>query len=234
MRLRDARIEGRIGDVLLLLEHPPVITRGRRSTPEELGPGEAILREHGFDVITTQRGGLATYHGPGMLIGYPIVATPDVHDYLRRLERALIRMLADEGINAHQRESTADENLTGVWVGGPDELAGGTPPLRPDGSPVPFAGTPRKIASLGLHLSHGVSAHGFALGADNDLEPWDWFTPCGLPSVRMTSTGAETGRTGMLPRLRESAAVHVSAELGLTPVPTTRERLEAACGTLAP
>lgn len=233
--LRAARIDGKIPDVLLLLEHPPVVTRGRRSDPSELGLGEAFLREQGVDVITTQRGGLATYHGPGMLTGYGIIAFADVHEYLRTLERAVIATLADAGVDAHQRPSTEQDNLTGVWVGGPQELAG-EPPLRRDGSPVPYAGLHRKIASLGVHMSRGVAAHGFALGADNDLTPWDWFTPCGLPTARMTSVGAETARTGTLPELRRTAAVHVARELGLQPRGIDERRLRelAALGIAQP
>lgn len=231
LALREARIRGTIDDVLLLLEHPPVVTRGRRSTESELGLGEAFLHAQGVEVITTQRGGLATYHGPGMLVGYPIVRAPDVHEYLRTLERALIAALSEEGIAAHQRPSTDAENLTGVWVGGPSEIAGGSAPLRADGTPVPYPGVHRKIASLGVHMSRGVAAHGFAVGADNDLTPWDWFTPCGLPSARMTSVGAETARTGTLPCLRKRAANHVARELGLRQRLISRARLESMAGT---
>lgn len=227
--LREARIDGRIGDVLLLLEHPPVVTRGRRSTESELILGEDFLRDHGVDLITTQRGGLATYHGPGMLVGYPIVGVPDVVEYLRTLERALIAALAEEGIAAHQRPSTPDANLTGVWVGGPGELDGARGPVRTDGTPIPHAGIHRKIASLGVHVSRGVSTHGFALGADNDLAPWDWFTACGLPEVRMTSVGQETGRATTLPCLRKRVAVAVARELGLRQRLISRARLQALC-----
>lgn len=233
--LREARIEERIGDVLLLLEHPPVVTRGRRSAETDLLLGEDFLRQQGFDVVTTQRGGLSTYHGPGMLVGYPIVRTPDVVAYLRTLERALVSALQEEGIEAHQRESTPEQNLTGVWVGGPSELGDpATAPLRADGAPVPYAGTHRKIASLGVHMSRGVSTHGFAIGADNDLTPWDWFTACGLPEVRMTSVGAETGRSQTLACLRKRVAVAVARELGLRQRLISRARLEAlaAAGTL--
>ena len=234
LALREARIEGRIGDVMLLLEHPPVVTRGRRSAPTDLVLGEDFLRSQGVDVVTTQRGGLATYHGPGMLVGYPIVGATDVVDYLHTLERALVNALREEGVEAHQRASTREENLTGVWVGGPDELTGGSAPLRADGAPVPHAGAHRKIASLGVHLSHGVSTHGFAIGADNDLAPWDWFTPCGLPEVRMTSVGAETGRSTTLPCLRKRVAVAVARELGLRQRLISRTRLETLAGIAAP
>lgn len=224
--LREARIDGRIGDVLLLLEHPPVVTRGRRSRDGEFVLGEDFLRERGVDVITTERGGLATYHGPGMLVGYPIVAVDDVVGHLRRLERAVAAALREEGIDAHQRDSTPEENLTGVWVGGPRELQDERP-RRPDGRPVPYAGMHRKIASIGVHVSRGVATHGFAIGADNDLSPWDWFTPCGLPSVRMTSLGAETGRSGTLACLRKRVAVAVAHELGMRQRLVSRARLES-------
>ena len=229
-RLREARIDGRIDDVLLLLEHPPVVTRGRRSRDDELLLGEDFLREQGFDVVTTQRGGLATYHGPGMLVGYPIVRTGDVVAYLRTLEDAIVAALGEQGVDAHRRASTADENLTGVWVGGPEELAGGAPALRADGEPVPHAGMHRKIASLGVHMSRGVAIHGFAIGADNDLSPWDWFTPCGLPTARMTSIAAETGRDGTLGPLRATIGEHIARELGLTPRATDAAELHAALG----
>ncbi len=229
--LREAHLAGRIDDTLLLLEHPPVITRGRRSRDDELVLGEAFLREHGFDVVTTQRGGLATYHGPGMLVGYPIVAVTDVVGYLRTLEEAIVAALAEQGVAAHRRESTDTENLTGVWVGGPHELAQSPAPTRADGAPVAHAGIHRKVASLGVHVSRGVAIHGFAIGADNDLAPWDWFTPCGLPTARMTSIGAETGRAGTLAPLRARIGEHVAHALGHTPRAIERSVLDAAIAT---
>jgi lipoate-protein ligase B len=146
-----------------------------------------------------------------MLVGYPIVAATDVHVYLRTLERAIVAALGEEGIDAHQRESTPQENLTGVWVGGT-----------------------RKIASLGVHMSRGVAAHGFAIGADNDLTPWSWFTPCGLPTAQMTSVGAETGRADTLPCLRKRAANHVARALGLRQRLISRDRLERTVGYAHP
>ena len=208
-RVRAARIGGALDDTLLLLEHPPVVTRGRRTADGELGLGEEFLRSRGVDVITTDRGGYATYHGPGMLVGYVICAAPDIQVFLRQLERAIIAALALEGVPAHQRASTPEENLTGVWAG--DESAG----------------EHRKIASIGLHVSHGITMHGFAIGADNDLEPWSWFTPCGLPSAQMTSLGEETGRSSTLPCLRKRVPVELARELGLRQRLISRGRLEA-------
>lgn len=198
--LREARIRGEIPDTLLLVEHPPVVTRGRRSTQDELVMGEDFIATQGVEVITTQRGGLATYHGPGMLVGYPIVAVTDVVQYLRQLEEAVVASLAPLGVRACRRESTADENLTGVWVGGPDDSGSG--------------GSWRKIASLGVHVSRGVAIHGFAIGAENDLTPWTWFTPCGLPSVQMTNAASETAEPATLGALRATIGAHVAMALG--------------------
>jgi len=214
-RLRTARTAGALDDTLLLLEHPPVITRGRRSDDSELGLGEAFLRERGVDVVTTDRGGKATYHGPGMLVGYVIAGAPDIQRFLRQIERAIIAALAQQGVVAHQRPSTPEENLTGVWVGDAAR------------------GEHRKIASLGLHVSRGVTMHGFAIGADNDLEPWSWFTPCGLPTAQMTSVSAETGRSPTLPCLRKRIGTELARELGLRQRFISRARIESRAATLA-
>ncbi len=165
---RDARQAGLIPDVMLMLEHPPVYTRGRRSDAGELTMGVDWYQSQGIEIFDTRRGGKLTYHGPGQLVGYPIVAVDDVVAYVRLLERALIAALAEERIDARAR---VDEGpaFTGVWV------------------------QERKIASIGVHVSRGVTAHGFALNVDNDLRPFDWVVACGLPDVRMTSVAAEKG-----------------------------------------
>jgi lipoyl(octanoyl) transferase len=171
-RLREARIAGAIGDVLLLLEHPPVYTRGRRPDPGGLPRGEDWYRAQGIDVVTTKRGGRVTYHGPGQLVGYPVMRTDDVPGFVRTMERALVAALADEGIGARAREDEGAD-YTGVWAG------------------------ERKIASIGLHVSHGVTMHGFAVNVANDLAPFDWVVACGLPDVRMTSVHEELGRSDL-------------------------------------
>ncbi len=163
--VRDRVLSGAIGDVLLLLEHPPVYTRGRRSDPTEIPMGEAWYRSQGIDVVQTDRGGKLTYHGPGQLVGYPIMRIHDVIAYLRTMEDAIIAALSEEGIVAGPREG-----LTGVWV------------------------EDRKIGSIGVHVSRGVTTHGFAINVDNDLQPFEWVVPCGLSGVRMTSVCNETGR----------------------------------------
>jgi lipoate-protein ligase B len=167
-RLRAARHAGEAGDTLLLLEHPPVYTRGRRPDPGGLPRGEAWYREQGIDVVATDRGGRVTYHGPGQLVGYPIMAAADVVGFVRTMERALVAALADQGITARTRTDEGPD-YTGVWVG------------------------QAKIASIGLHLTHGITTHGFAVNVVNDLRPFGWVVACGLPDVRMTSVEAELG-----------------------------------------
>jgi lipoyl(octanoyl) transferase len=167
--LEDARIAREVPDVMLLLEHPPVYTRGRRSTADELPMGEDWYRAKGIEVCDTDRGGRVTYHGPGQLVGYPIVSLKpydnDVHDYIRRLERTMITALAE-----WQVEAGLIPGLTGVWT-----------PER------------RKIGSIGVHVNRGVTTHGFAINVDNDLEPFEWIVPCGIESCQMTSLARELG-----------------------------------------
>jgi lipoyl(octanoyl) transferase len=171
--LERARKDGAVPDVLLLLEHPPVYTKGRRSDPAELPMGEDWYRMQGIEVTETDRGGLVTYHGPGQLVGYPIVDLKpyggDVHEYIRRMERLMISSLGDFGVGAE-----VIDGLTGVWVGG-----------RPPGG--------RKIGSIGVHVNQGVTTHGFAVNVNNDLQPFDWIVPCGIEGVRMTSLCRELG-----------------------------------------
>ena len=190
-RVREQRLAGELPDTLLLLEHPPVYTRGRRSSPSDLPLGEAFYRAQGIDVIATDRGGKLTYHGPGQLVGYPIMAIADVGVYLRTMEDAIIAALAAEGVRARSRHEEGID-YTGVWVGTPR----GTPPLgaHPEGHGQMGE---RKIASIGVHVSRGVTTHGFAVNVANDLEPFTSVVACGLPDVTMTSIDAELRRTGM-------------------------------------
>ena len=184
-RLRDARQRDELPDLLLLLEHPPVYTRGRRSQAGELPMGEAWYRTQGIEVIDTDRGGRVTYHGPGQLVGYPIMRIDDVVAYLRTMESAIIESLVDEGIAAQIRGG-----LTGVWAG------------------------ERKIASIGVHVARGVTTHGFAVNVENDLQPFAWIVPCGLEGVQMTSVIRETARTSALPCLRRRMAWRFSSAFG--------------------
>jgi lipoate-protein ligase B len=203
-RLRAARQAGAIPDTLLLLEHAPVYTRGRRSEAGELGMGEDWYRGQGIDIVDVDRGGKVTYHGPGQLVGYPIVAVDDVMAYVATLERAIAAALADEGIEARGR-SQEGIAWTGVWV------------------------EDRKLASIGLHVSQGVAKHGFAVNVDNSLEPFDWIVPCGLPDVRMTSVAAESsGQRPFLPCFRKRMAWRFAQAHGARQRLVPRARLEAA------
>ena len=193
-RLEAARHEDRIPDLLLLLEHPPVYTKGRRSTPDELPMGEDWYRMQGIEVCETDRGGRVTYHGPGQLVGYPIVglrglanrsapgreaedvARIDVVDFIRRMERVMIAAL-----DAYDIAAGPIEGLTGVWTSGarPGEDPGGT--------------EARKIGSIGVHVNRGITTHGFAINVNNDLQPFEWIVPCGIEACRMTSVSREMG-----------------------------------------
>jgi lipoyl(octanoyl) transferase len=152
-------------DVLLLLEHPPVVTLGRSARPGN------VLSASGLDVVEIERGGDVTFHGPGQLVGYPILDLtapphkPDLHWYLRTLESALISALAQLGIAAAR-----NPGYTGVWSGGG-----------------------RKIASIGVHVKQWVTWHGFALNVTTDLTQFERIVPCGIPGVEMTSVEREQG-----------------------------------------
>jgi lipoate-protein ligase B len=165
--LRARRQTGQLPDLLLLLEHPPTYTVGRRSAAEELPFPESFYAAKGIAVHPTDRGGRITYHGPGQLVGYPIMAAPDVIEHLRTMERAIVAALAEIGVQARGRAQDGPD-YTGVWT------------------------AERKIASLGVHVSRGISTHGFAVNVENDLEPFSWVVACGLPDVTMTSIAVET------------------------------------------
>jgi len=202
-RLREARQAGELPDVLLTLEHPPVYTRGRRSRPGELPMGEEWYAAQGIDVVETDRGGLVTYHGPGQLVGYPIVRVDDVVGYVRTLESAVVRALVGEGVVQARSRPREGHRYTGVWV------------------------EDRKIASIGVHLSRGVSTHGFAVNVENDLQPFSWIVPCGLDGVSMTSLLRETGRApSVMKCFRRRAAYEVARGLGRRQRLVSRDRLE--------
>ncbi|MGZ4268432.1 MAG: lipoyl(octanoyl) transferase LipB [Solirubrobacteraceae bacterium] len=203
-RVRAARQAGAIPDTLLLLEHPPVYTRGRRSAPGELGMGEDWYRAQGIDVVDSDRGGKVTYHGPGQLVGYPIVRIDDVLAFVAATEDAIVRALDDEGLPGTRGRSGDGRDFTGVWLG------------------------ERKIASIGLHVSRGVTMHGFAVNVECDLQPFGWIVACGLPYVRMTSVAAETGAGERLGCFRKRMAFRMAEALGRRQRLVSRARLEAA------
>jgi len=189
-RVCEQRIAGEIPDTLLLLEHPPVITLGRGWKASSLPIEPGLLRRRGIEVFDIERGGDVTYHGPGQLVGYPIIQLrdhrPDLHWYLRGLEDALIGALRALGVAASRREG-----LTGVWVG---------------------AG---KIASIGIHVRQWVTFHGFALNVTTDLSPFSLIVPCGIPGVQMTSV-AQQLPAGPVPLLMEKTKDAVVASFAET------------------
>jgi lipoyl(octanoyl) transferase len=204
-RVRSARQIDAIPDVLLTLEHPPVYTRGRRSAAGELPMGEDWYLMQGIEIVQTDRGGKVTYHGPGQLVGYPIVRVDDVVGYVRRLEQALVTALTDEGVAGARARFDDGPDYTGVWVG------------------------ERKIASIGIHLARGVTTHGFAVNVENDLQPFGWIVPCGLDGVQMTSLIRETGRlSGQMKCFRRRAAFCVAEALGRRQRLVSLDRLETS------
>src|SRR5260370_19627414 len=157
--LHRRRVAGDVGDVLLLLEHPHVYTLGRRFSAEHLLLSRETLAQRGIEVFECDRGGSITYHGPGQLVGYPVLRleNPDVITYLRTLEEALIRAVRTFGVAADRREG-----LTGVWAGGAGDKLGD-----------------EKLASIGVNVTRGVTKHGFALNVSTDLSFFAGMVPCG-------------------------------------------------------
>jgi lipoate-protein ligase B len=187
-RLREARQAEDLPDVLLLLEHHAVYTRGRRSDPAELPMGAEWYELQGIQVADTDRGGRVTYHGPGQLVAYPIVSLGpyggDVHEFVRRMERVMIEALGDFGVGAG-----VVAGLTGVWTAGRE-----APPEDATADSVAAevaTGALRKIGSIGIHVSRGVTTHGLAVNVNNDLQPFEWIVPCGIEGCRMTSLSRE-------------------------------------------
>ena len=200
-----ARISGAIDeDLLLLVEHPPVVTMGRRSKPQHLLASPALLATRGVELFEVERGGDVTFHGPGQLVGYPIVDLKrhkqDLHWYLRQVEEVLIRAVAPFGIAAER-----NPGQTGVWTHG------------------------RKLASIGVHARDWVTWHGFALNVTTDLSYFDLMVPCGIAEVEMTSIEREIGGAEQLgTRTRQQVVASVAEVFGLHAVtvdPLVLERL---------
>ena len=177
----SARIRGEVKDCLLLVEHPPVITLGRGAKPKHLLGEEDLLKAKGIEVWEIERGGDVTFHGPGQLVGYPVLDLTnhgkDLHRFMRKMEEMLIRTLDAYGIRGEPRSGQ-----TGVWV------------------------HEAKIASMGVHVSRWVSRHGFALNVSTDLSFFDLIVPCGIPDVRMTSITALLGQEIPIRAVAETVA----------------------------
>lgn len=236
--LRSARQRGSVPDLLLLLEHWPVYTKGRRSSSDELPMGERWYEMQGIEVAETDRGGLVTYHGPGQLVAYPIVDLApygdDIHAYVRRLERVMIEALA-----THQVPAQVFDGLTGVWTAGGPPIPSGEP--GPQGTPVGPAsetGEPgsqaRKIGSIGVHVSRGVTTHGLAINVNNDLQPFEWIVPCGIEYVRMSSLAREHGAVQDLDAFASTISERFAAVMDRDGEAVDPERLARRIGTEVP
>ena len=204
--LRERLRRGESPETLLLLEHPHVYTLGRSATSDDILASSDWLARRGVEVAECDRGGQVTYHGPGQLVGYPILdLNPDRRDirrYVRDLQEVLVRTLAAFGVRA---EGKGEAALIGVWVG------------------------EAKIASIGVHLSRWITTHGFALNVSPDLDYFAAIVPCGLPSVRMTSNADLTGERPALSEVAAVCAGHCAEVFG------RRLRLAPAAGRqLAP
>ena len=194
--LHARRVAGEAPDTMLLLEHPSVYTAGRRTEPHE-------RPLDGTPVIDVDRGGKITWHGPGQLVGYPIVALPDPVDvvaYVRRLEGALIEVCAGFGLTAGRVEGRS-----GVWVAADEPGAGS----RPE----------RKVAAIGIRVARGVTMHGFALNCDPDLSAFGSIVPCGIPDAGVTSLSAELGRDISVADAIEPVSIAMREVLGSVAVP---------------
>lgn len=201
--LARRRITGEIDeDVLLLLEHPPVVTLGRTAKEAHIVSTPERLRARGVEVYEVERGGDVTFHGPGQLVGYPIFDLKrhrrDLHWYLRQVEEALIVALRDTGIEAERHRG-----YTGVWTHG------------------------RKIASIGVHARDWVTWHGFALNVTTDLSFFDLIVPCGIPQVQMTSVTRELSSDVTIDHMSTVVMRAFGQVFGLEPRVTPREMLEA-------
>jgi len=186
--LVDARLREEISDTLLLLEHPPVITVGRRGSAQDILVPEATLARMGIEVHPTTRGGLVTYHGPGQLVGYPVVKLRarglTVPCYVRAIEQAIIIALAEIGVEAH-----IEEQHVGVWT-----AAG-------------------KIAAIGVAQRHGVTLHGFAVNLQPDLSHFNLINPCGIGQLGVTSAASILGRPVDVAAFKPAIARALEAQL---------------------
>ena len=207
-RVVAARKAGAVPDVLLLCQHPHVITLGRNGKLENLRASDRILRQMDVSFFETDRGGDITYHGPGQLVGYPIVNLAeirrDVAWYMRSLEEAMIRATTEFGI-----ASGRVAGRTGVWV----DLATGE-------------GGEEKLAAIGVHLSRWVTSHGFAYNVSTDLRYFDLIVPCGIAERRATSLEKLLGRSVRTEEVSPRIAAHLADSLSLELRPAQRDDLE--------
>ena len=203
--LAALRAERSVGGLLLLLQHPPVITLGRGGQKVHLLAPESSLAARGIEFFEVERGGDITYHGPGQLVGYPILDLAehgrDLHRYLRNLERVLIETLLSFGV-----EASRSFGRTGVWVGG------------------------GKIASIGIHVTRWVTRHGFALNVEMDLAPFELIVPCGIHGAAATSMARELSRSVAVDEVIPVLVERFETTLGICLVPTSLTALLSSIG----
>ncbi|MCS7207459.1 MAG: lipoyl(octanoyl) transferase LipB [Dehalococcoidia bacterium] len=208
-RLLEGRAQGRVGDLLLLVEHPPVITLGRRGTLDDVRVPLEALSIQGVEVIPVDRGGQATFHGPGQLVGYPIIHLRERGlgpvAFVRLLEEALITALQRLGIGATRRPG-----LTGVWVG------------------------EEKVCAIGLRVSRAITMHGFALNVSTDLSWFSAIVPCGMPDAGVTSIVKVLGRPVDMGEVKALVARSLAEHLGAFLEWLPRQQVERLVGTPVP
>jgi len=233
-RVVAARKADAIGDVLLLCEHPHVITLGRSGKRENLLASDRVLAQKGVEFHTTNRGGDITYHGPGQIVGYPVIQLSairrDVVWYVRMLEEVMIRTCADFGVAAGR-----EEGKTGAWIGPAQQQNAEEKKDAPQGTQssrslqkAEAVGAAEKIGAIGVHISRWVTSHGFAFNVATDLRYFDLIVPCGIAERKATSLekvlGRAVGRNEAAPRIVE----RFGEVFGREPQIATREELFAA------
>ncbi len=188
----EARRQGLVGDSLLLLEHPPVLTLGRAAKRENIIATDAMLAAEGVEIFDTNRGGDVTYHGPGQVVGYPIFLLPegrqDVRRYVRDVEKCLIDTLAEYGLTA-----ASIPKWPGVWIGSEE------------------TGDARKVGAIGVHIARWLTTHGFALNVNTKLEHFQLIVPCGIREAGVTSMQREVGHPVSVPDVEEALVRHFCA-----------------------
>ncbi len=194
-------------DLVIVLEHPPVFTLGRRGGLDNLTVARSFLDSQGIEIVHVERGGDITFHGPGQLVAYPIVKLEKlrlgVADYVSALEKVMVRTAA-----RWQIEAAGNPRARGVWVAG------------------------RKLGSIGISVRRGVSFHGLALNVNNDLTPFSWINPCGIQGCRMTSLARESGAKLPMDQVRRELIAHLENQLGLKLHPIGLAEVKSLLGQL--
>jgi lipoyl(octanoyl) transferase len=226
-RVVAARKADAIGDVLLLCEHPHVITLGRSGKRENLLASERVLAQKGVELHETNRGGDITYHGPGQIVGYPVIQLAairrDVVWYVRMLEEVMIRTCADFGVVARR-----EEGKTGAWIDSSGTEKTKDSPQRAQSSQSLGSSAAEKIGAIGVHISRWVTSHGFAFNVATDLRYFELIVPCGIAERKATSLEKVLGRAVKRNEAAPRIVEHFGEVFGREPRQATREELFAA------